>query len=232
MTEKVKENGFKKKLPWYSYVVLIMGIVIFSGLLDGPNSPVPALGFTNLLGEFGVMGFVEEGAAGSEAITFARNFQGTGGYGIKDGFLLGLTVAPSMILAFAFIQILTDFGGIQAAENLLSKVTRPLMGVPGSSALVVVSNLTTVDSSAVLTRELYDQKKLTYKELIILNVFMFSAPSTVVNYYMFPGQLRSYIDKPFMLGLAVVLVIKFIGVLLCRLYLKFAYKDLEVMANE
>lgn len=229
MDEKMKKS-IKKKLPWYSYLILLLGIVIFSGILDGPNSPITALGFNNVLGEFGVMGKVDGNAAES-GVSFARNFQGMGGFGVKDGFLLGLSVAPSMILAFALIEILTDFGGIEAAEKLLSVVTRPLLGLPGASALPVVANLTTVDSSAVLTRELYDAKTLTYKELIILNVFIFSAPSTVVNWYMFPGQLRSYIEKPFMLGLVVVLILKFVGVFICRLYLKLFYKDEEVMIN-
>lgn len=229
MTKESEGKFNTSKLPWYSYFILLMGIIIFSGIFDGPNSPIQALGFTNLLGEFGSMGVADD-VSGS--ITFARDFKGMGGFGIKDGFLLGLTVAPSMILAFAFIQILTDFGGIQAAEKLFSKLTRPLLGLPGASSLVVVSNLTTVDSSAVLTRELYEQGSLNYKELVILNVFLFSAPSTVVNYYMFPGQLQQYVTKPFMLGLVVVLVMKFVGVFMCRFYLKLVDRKEGAMGNE
>jgi hypothetical protein len=58
-------------------------------------------------------------------------FRGTGGTGAKDGFLFALELAPSVILSLGIIAVTEGLGGLRAAQQLMTPILRPLLGVPG-----------------------------------------------------------------------------------------------------
>ncbi len=51
--------------------------------------------------------------------------------GAKDGFLFALELAPSVILSLGIISITDGLGGLRAAQQLMTPVLKPLLGIPG-----------------------------------------------------------------------------------------------------
>ncbi len=50
--------------------------------------------------------------------------------GLKDGFLFALELAPSVILSLGIISITDGLGGLRAAQQLMTPVLKPLLGIP------------------------------------------------------------------------------------------------------
>ncbi len=79
--------------------------------------------FSVLNGSFGQL----PGANGA-----TTSFRGAGGTGAKDGFLFALELAPSVILSLGIISITDGLGGLRAAQQLMTPVLKPLLGIPAS----------------------------------------------------------------------------------------------------
>lgn len=214
----------KKKVPWYSYLVLFLTILFLSGLFTNSTTPLKALDFANILGTFGQMGTLSEGVQES-GITFANDFKGIGGTGAKDGFLLALTVGPAIILAYGVIQIYNDYKGMLAAEKLFSPILKPLLGIPGPSALGLISSLTSADAGAGVANNLYETNALNENQLAIMTSFMFSAPGILVNFFVFSAAITPYVTGQITIALAVILVMKFFGAIVCRIFLNLVDKN-------
>lgn len=60
------------KVKWYGYLVLFLGILFFSGLMKDAPGPLKALDFNNVLGSFGKLGTLSEGA-GNPGREFPRH---------------------------------------------------------------------------------------------------------------------------------------------------------------
>lgn len=206
-----------KKTPWYAYLTLLLTVLFLSGIFTKTQGPLSALDYSNILGSFGKLGVVKEGVG----VKLANSFRGIGGVGVRDGFIISLTFAPAIMLAFGVIEIYNDFKGIDAAQKLFSPLLRPIFGLPGTSALAMISSITSSDAGAGITKSLYDNKHLSYSHLVILTTFMFSAPSIFVNLYALGAPLNAYLKIPIYVPLVVMLVMKVFGTILCRLYVKF-----------
>ncbi len=80
-TVQARGNGRHQRPGISGFVALILFIMVFSGALK--DVPVlKALDFNNMMGAFGVV----KGAEG--------NFQGVGGVGAKDGFMVAFAQLP------------------------------------------------------------------------------------------------------------------------------------------
>lgn len=90
----------------------------FSGFFAKSTEWWRVLDFTVLNGSFG-------------PVNGALMFRGTGGTGAKDGFLFALELAPSVILSLGIIAVTEGLGGLRAAQQLMTPILRPLLGVPG-----------------------------------------------------------------------------------------------------
>lgn len=211
----------KKKVRWYSYVILAITIIILSGVFKSSDTPLKALDFNNLLGNYGTLGTVEEG---SKTI-LANDFKGIGGTGPKDGILLVISVAPAIIMAFGLIEICVDYKGLDAAEVIFNPLTKPILGLPGSTAIALVTSLTSSDAAAGMTKSLADEKYLNEKQRIILTSFQMLAPSILINFFAMAPTLEPFIDKPLTIALLVILIMKFIGTIISRILIKFLYKE-------
>lgn len=201
------------KVRWYSYVVLLLAIVMFSGLF----SKVPqgwealqALDFTTLNGVYGTI----SGAKG--------NFVGTGGTGARGGFLFALGLIPAIILALGIVRIVDGYGGLAAAEKLISPLFKPLLGIPGIAGLAFITSLQSTDGAAGMTKELYDAGAITDKERTLFCMLQLSGDGTITNYFSSIAALFMYFGAvPIFLPLVVVFICKFLGVNLLRIVMSF-----------
>lgn len=210
-------------VPWYAYLTLLLTVLFLSGLFTGDSGVFSALDYSNVLGKFGKLGTVTEGVG----VKLASSFRGMGGSGVRDGFIISLTFAPAIMLAFGVIEIYNDFKGLDAAQKLFSPILKPLLGLPGTSALAMISSITSSDAGAGITKSLHDGGHLNDNQLIILTTFMFSAPSILVNLYALGAPLNALVPIQISIPLLVILAMKFFGAILCRAYLALTSKKKE-----
>ena len=105
------------------FVALILFVLIFSGALH--NVPVlKALDFNNMVGAFGTI-------AGAEG-----NFQGSGGIGSKEGFMVAFAQLPLLMLAMGIVELATANKALLAAKILMEKVNNFMAG--GNKALIPI----------------------------------------------------------------------------------------------
>lgn len=225
------EFSSEKRIPRCAFVALVVTLLFFSGFfnsfgrfkdVEGPKSylsMLAALDFNNVVGRFGSIGELKEGGIGK----LAKDFKGLGGWGAREAFLLALTLAPSIIVAFGVIEVCTNYKGLRAAEVLFTPIIKPILGLPGSATIALVTSLTSSDAAAGITKELYDEKYLDDTQRTIFMVFQFSAPSIIVNFYAIGPALTAALDTsvPIMIAFGVVLFMKFLGAIAFRLFLKF-----------
>ncbi|ENE9313131.1 hypothetical protein ABOE52_004726, partial [Enterobacter hormaechei] len=133
----------EEKVTWVGYLAFVLTIVFFSGFFAKSTEWWRVLDFTVLNGSFG-------------AVNGALTFRGEGGTGAKDGFLFALELAPSVILSLGIIAVTEGLGGLRAAQQLMTPILRPLLGVPGICSLALIANLQNTDAAAGMTKELTD----------------------------------------------------------------------------
>lgn len=149
------------------FVALILFILIFSGALK--NVPVlKALDFNNMVGAFGTVA----GATG--------NFQGSGGVGSKEGFMVAFAQLPLLMLAMGIVELATVNKALLAAKVLFTPVLKPLLGIPGAAGLTLVSSLNSSDGGAVMTADLFNRGYLTEDERTIFVGFQFASSGMIV----------------------------------------------------
>ena len=211
------------KVKWYGYVALLFIILFFSGVFENSEGMLSALDFNNIMGRFGSLGSLEEGAG-----TLAGNFTGTGGTGARQGFMFGLTLIPGVMLALGVVNVVEHFGGLAAAAKLLSPVLKPIMGIPGITGISLIANLQSSDAAASMTKQLKDDNQITDQERMISVAFQMSAGAMLTNFFgsgvgLFPALEEAGV--PILVPIAAMFVFKILGANLMRLYVKFAMKE-------
>ncbi|MGL4668078.1 MAG: nucleoside recognition domain-containing protein [Saezia sp.] len=177
-----------------------------------------AFDFSTLQGSFSTI-------AGSK-----HTFVGSGdGVGAKAGFLFALTLLPAVMLALGLIELIEHYGGLKAAQKLLTPILRPILGLPGVTGLALISSLQSTDAGASMTRNLRDEGLLTENERTIFGMFQFSGGAMITNFlgsgaaiYVFVMNPNYEGSVPAIIGisLAVILVFKILAANLMRLYVK------------
>ena len=201
----------KSKTPWGGYIVLFVAVVMFSGALTKAAPPWNVLDFMTLVGKFGTVG---------EKTTFL----GRGGDGARGGFLFCLSLGPAVLLALGLVRIVDGYGGLAACERLISPLFRPILDIPGSSALAFITSLQSSDGGGAMAKSLYDSGTITDRERTLLMMLIFSGSGTITNYFSSVGGLFVFFLVPVSLPLAVILLCKVIGVLIMRFVLAMDYK--------
>lgn len=203
------------------YISLILAIIFFSGLLKDAESFLKFFDFTNVLGSFGKLGVLTE-----EAGSLASNFRGTGGAGVRDGWLFALTLTPAVMLALGVVQIVEDLDGLKAAQKLMTPLLRPLMGIPGICGLALVASLQSTDTGASMTKELYDRGEITEKERVIFaGGFQFSAGAVLTNYLSSGAALFAFLEVPIIVPLLVIIIFKLVATNVIRIYVNRFVKE-------
>lgn len=211
-----KDSMFnEKKLSYGAYLSLLFAIIFFSGLLLGAKELpwLSAFDFTTVNGSFGTM---KEPAK--------NTFMGAGGKGARDGFMFAFSLIPTIMFALGVLEILTAYGAMAAAQKLLSPLLRFLIGAPGLTALVLITDLQNTDTGAVLTKQLYDEGAINEKERVLIASWQYSAAGTLTNYFAIASAFFGMILVPVIVPLAIILVMKFVGANLVRICLKTFYK--------
>lgn len=151
----------------------------------------------------------------------AMSFRGAGGSGAKDGFLFALELIPAVILALGIVNVIDGLGGLKAAQKLMNPLLKPLLGVPGVSALSNIANMQSTDAAAGMVKELVDEGKLTDKERSVIITYQTSGSAFVTNYFSSGAAAFSILLAPIIVPLLVIFVFKIVGANLMRLYFKF-----------
>lgn len=210
-----KDNSTPKvRVPWYGYAAFLVAVLMFSGLFSSADGPLKALDFNVLCGSFGNI-----------SADKAMNFRGAGGSGAKDGFIFALTLIPAVILALGLVNVIDGLGGLKAAEKIMTPILKPLLGVPGITALANIANMQSTDAAAGMVKELKDNDEITDKERSIIIAYQTSGSATITNYFSSGAAAFAFITAPIILPIIVIFVFKIVGANLMRLYLKFVYKD-------
>ena len=196
----------EEKVTWVGYLACVLTIVFFSGFFAKSTEWWRVLDFTVLNGSFG-------------PVNGALTFRGEGGTGAKDGFLFALELAPSVILSLGIIAVTEGLGGLRAAQQLMTPILRPLLGVPGICSLALIANLQNTDAAAGMTKELTDEGAITDHERAIFATFQTSGSAIITNYFSSGAALFTFITVPVITPLAVILVFKFVGANFLRLWI-------------
>ena len=196
-----------------AYIALLVAVLFFCGALsDVPGYKwLAAFDFTTLSGAYGK---IKEGS----------NFLGTAGIGARQGFLFALSLTPAVMLALGCLEILAHYGALKAAQKLLTPLLRPLLGIPGATGLALITDLQSTDAGAALTRELYEDKLITKKELIIMSAWQYSGAGMVNNYFTIGSGAFAFLLAPLFIPFVLIFVFKFIGAIFVRFMLNTVYK--------
>lgn len=207
MSKNGNLEGKQQKAGVVGYLALIFAIVFFAGLFGKMEGPIRALDFTVISGSFGSIGD-------------AGSFRGSGGVGARDGFIFALTLFPVVMLALGTVKAVEFLGGLKAAQELLSPILQPMMGIPGISGLALVASLQSTDAGAGMTKQLRETDVMTESEKTIFAAFQFSAGATITNYLSSGAALFEFIPVPIVIPLILMFVLKVFGANLMRLYLR------------
>ncbi|UGS39572.1 nucleoside recognition domain-containing protein [Pseudocitrobacter corydidari] len=205
-----KTSPIQKKVSWVGYLAFFMTVIFFSGFFAKSTEWWRVFDFTVLNGTFGAVN-----SAGQSIVSF----RGTGGTGAKDGFLFALELAPSVILSLGIISVTEGLGGLRAAQQLMTPILRPILGVPGICSLALIANLQNTDAAAGMTKELAEEGAISDQERAIFATFQTSGSAIITNYFSSGAALFTVITVPVITPLAVILVFKFVGANLLRLWI-------------
>ncbi len=197
----------KEKVTWKSWLSLTVLILMLSGLFKDASGPLKALDFLNLSGDFG-------------AIFEEINFAGKGGTGAKEGFLVALTIVPSICFAVGVIDTLQSYGAFSAAEKLFTPILKPILGVPGAAGIAFVSSFTSSDVGSFMTRQLYQSHYITDDERTVFVAYQYAGSAVILNTINTQAVLLPIVVWPLGVILVFLIVMKIVGANLVRLYLR------------
>ncbi len=229
MEENLKEQT-EQKIGVGAYIALAFAIVFFSGLLKSKEW-YGVFDFVTLNGSFGRV--ISKVTQNEGAITTATAaFRGVGGSGAMDGFAFALGLVPAVIFALGMINVLEYYGALRAARKLLTPILRPIVGIPGITALALVGSFQSTDVGASLTRKLADDGQITEKEKEVFAMFQFTAGAIITNFFSSGAVIFTLVAidgtpaVPTSIGacMAIMLIMKFFGANLMRLILTFKFK--------
>lgn len=216
----------EKKIGIGAYIALAFAIVFFSGTLYSTQW-WGVFDFTTLSGGWGklvkTVAIDETGALK----TTMGNLRGAGGSGAIDGFIFAFTLVPTVMFSIAMVTVFEFYGALDAARVLLTPILKPLMGIPGTTALAMVSSMQSTDGGAALTRQLRETGALTDKEAYIFAAFQLTADAPIGNFLSSGAVLFTLMGadgKPVVpitigLGLGIILLGKVLAAELMRVFL-------------
>lgn len=218
--KKVGIQPEKTKVRLAGYISLVLAIIFFSGIMKDVEGPLKAMDFTNVLGSFGKLGTLSEGSG-----SLASSFRGSGGLGVRDGWLFSLTLAPAVMFALGVVKIVEDLEGLRAAQTLLSPILKPVLGIPGYCGLSLIASLQSTDAGSAMTRGLYEEGLINDRENLIFTAFQYSAGALLTNFLSSGAGLFMFLEVPIFVPLGIAFGFKFISGNLIRLYATYILKE-------
>lgn len=220
MTESINTAedpaAMPEKVGIGAFIALFFAIVYFSGVFYNMPEAQKWLGafdYSTLIGKFGTIGDAK------------ANFTGAGGLSARAGFLFSLTLVPGVMLAMGLMEVFTHYGALRAAQKLLTPLLKPILGVPGYTGLALITDLQSTDGGAAITRALYDDGRITKKNLLTICAWQYAGAGCVGNYYSTVSALFAMFLCPVWVPFVIILVLKFFGGFLIRIVLNTVYKQ-------
>ena len=96
--------------------------------------------------------------------------------------------------------------------------------MPGYTGLALVTDFQSTDGGAALTRALYDEKRVTRKQLITICAWQYAGAGCINNYYSTVSALFPMFLCPVWIPVVIIIVLKFVGGALIRTVLSTVYK--------
>lgn len=221
-----------------AYLSLLFAIIFFSGIMVSdfakkavfttPQSQKIAgvLDFNTLNGKFGTLLNSATLDKDNKSVTKSGNFSGAGGTGARQGFMFALTLIPTVMFALGMVAVVEYFGALDAMRQILTIISRPLLGIPGEAGLALIASLQSTDAGAAMTRALFDEKRMTEKEKETFVMLQFSAGAPLSNFLSSGAALLALSSAtgepiPVSIGacLAVIFVMKIFGTNVFRAYM-------------
>ena len=129
-----------------------------------------------------------------------------------------------VMLALGLIEVLAHYGALRAAQVLMTPLLKPILGVPGYTGLALVTDFQSTDGGAALTRALYDEKRVTRKQLITICAWQYAGAGCINNYYSTVSALFPMFLCPVWIPVIIIICLKFVGGALIRTVLSTVYK--------
>ncbi len=209
------EEPKKERVTVGCYIALFFAILYFSGVFYQIADPqwkwLGAFDFTTLLGKFGT-------------IADGTNYIGKGGISARQGFMFSVSLFPGVMLALGIIEVLSYYGALKAAQQLLTPLLRPILGIPGCTGLALVTDLQSTDAGAAISKNLYDVGMMTKKELVIMAGWQYAGAGGISNYYSTVSALFASFLVPVWIPVVVILCFKFVGGIFVRICLNILYR--------
>lgn len=206
----MEEN--KEKVTWKGWISLLILIVSFSGLCAGQDNFMRAFDLNALIGQFGH-------AEGAKVA-----IQGSGGAGAREGFIVALTLIPTIMLAQGLIEVCENMGALQAAAKLFHPLLHPLMGLPGVTGLAFVSSFTSSDVGAFMTKDMYEGGLITDDQRTIFAAYQYAGSAVVSNTIAAGAPLVPIAVLPVGAVIGVIFIVKVMGANIIRVYLKHYHR--------
>lgn len=132
------------------------------------------------------------------------------------------------MLALGVMEVVTYYGAMRAAQKLMTPLLNPILGVPGSTGLALITDLQSTDAGAALTKGMYDRGLFDKKGLIVVCAWQYSGAGLIGNYFASGSALFAATLCPLIVPLILMIVLKFVGGFLVRCVLNTVYrKDFE-----
>lgn len=207
----------QEKVGIGAYVSLFFAICFFSGVFYKMPEAYRWLGafdFTTLIGKFGSIA--------------ETNFIGKGGISARQGFMFALSLVPGVMLALGLLEVLAHYGALRAAQKLMTPLLNPILGLPGSTGLALITDLQSTDAGAALTRDLHQNEMITNKNLVVMSAWQYAGAGLVNNYFSIASALFPAFLVPVWIPLVIMFGLKFVGGALIRFVMSTVYrKDFE-----
>ena len=223
---RLQTPGEEAPVRWTSYLVFLAAVLFFSGIMSTIfGGALRYLDFNTILGSFGRLSTVsEDGAA------LAADFRGTGGAGVKEGFLMAVSAIPTVMFAMGVVNVVERYDGLRVAQRLLNPLLRPLLGLPGVTGLAMITSMQSSDAGAGMTRELFEQGRINEAERDIFAAFQFTSSSMLTNYFVcsavFLPVLKEMGIIP-LITLAMLFIQKLVAANAVRLWLRIEARKKE-----
>lgn len=206
------EDNKDYKVTWKGWVALLFLIVLFSGTMGAQEGWMKAFDLNSLVGAFGK----------SEGAKVA--FIGTGGFGAKEGMLVGLSLIPTVMVAQGLLDVCESYGAIKAAAKLFQPILKPLLGIPGVAGLAFVSSFTSSDVGAFITKDMFENGLINDDERTVFAAYQYAGSGTVNNTIAAGAALVPISVLPVGAIIGLIVVVKILGANFVRMYLKFYHK--------
>lgn len=206
------EDNKDYKVTWKGWVALFFLIVLFSGTMGAQEGWMKAFDLNSLVGAFGK----------SEGAKVA--FIGTGGFGAKEGMLVGLSLIPTVMVAQGLLDVCESYGAIKAAAKLFQPILKPLLGIPGVAGLAFVSSFTSSDVGAFITKDMFENGLINDDERTVFAAYQYAGSGTVNNTIAAGAALVPVSVLPVGAIIGLIVVVKILGANFVRMYLKFYHK--------